>query len=113
MVKFCPKCGSIMIPRKEGGKSIWICPKCGYKEEATNEDKVVIKSKKKHSPRDKLVVIEDDMPPTASLLKGVVRCPKCGSDEVYYWMVQTRSADEPMTRFYRCKKCGYTWREYE
>ncbi|MEM4865380.1 MAG: hypothetical protein QXY09_02690 [Acidilobaceae archaeon] len=26
--------------------------------------------------------------------------------------MQTRAADEPPTRFYRCTKCGYTWREY-
>ncbi|RLG10996.1 MAG: transcription factor S, partial [Thaumarchaeota archaeon] len=40
-------------------------------------------------------------------------CPKCGNREAYYWAVQTRSADEPMTRFFRCTKCGYTWREYD
>ena len=27
-------------------------------------------------------------------------------------MFQTRSADEPTTRFYRCQKCKFTWREY-
>jgi len=27
-------------------------------------------------------------------------------------MIQTRAADEPPTRFYRCTKCGHTWREY-
>ncbi|MBI2112883.1 transcription factor S, partial [Candidatus Woesearchaeota archaeon] len=25
---------------------------------------------------------------------------------------QTRGADEPETRFFRCTKCNYTWREY-
>ncbi|MCD6114052.1 MAG: transcription factor S, partial [Thermoprotei archaeon] len=40
-------------------------------------------------------------------------CPKCGNREAYVWMMQTRAADEPPTRFYRCTKCGYTWREYE
>jgi DNA-directed RNA polymerase subunit M len=27
-------------------------------------------------------------------------------------MVQTRSIDESMTQFYRCTKCGHTWRDY-
>ncbi|RLG87398.1 MAG: transcription factor S, partial [Thermoprotei archaeon] len=43
----------------------------------------------------------------------VVRCPRCGYDEVYYWEVQTRAADEPTTRFFKCARCGYVWREYE
>jgi DNA-directed RNA polymerase subunit M len=27
-------------------------------------------------------------------------------------MRQTRAADEPTTRIYRCAKCSNTWREY-
>ncbi|MBW2986201.1 transcription factor S, partial [Candidatus Woesearchaeota archaeon] len=28
---FCKKCGSIMMPKKEGEKTFVICPKCGHK----------------------------------------------------------------------------------
>ncbi|MEM3032488.1 MAG: transcription factor S, partial [Nitrososphaerota archaeon] len=41
-----------------------------------------------------------------------VECPQCGNNEAKWWTVQTRSADEPMTQFFRCTKCGHTWREY-
>ena len=41
-----------------------------------------------------------------------ITCPKCGNTKAYWWMQQTRSADEPPTLFYKCTKCGYTWREY-
>lgn len=41
-----------------------------------------------------------------------VICPKCGNDTAYTWIVQTRSGDEGPTVFYRCTKCGYTWRVY-
>lgn len=41
-----------------------------------------------------------------------VNCDKCGHTVAYYWTQQTRGADEPETRFFRCVKCRYTWREY-
>ena len=115
-IKFCPKCGGIMRPMRINGKLYMVCTRCGYKEEVKDTGVVTVYSRSvkiKHGPREKTVVInEPEVPRTASLLKGVVRCPKCGSDEVYVWMVQTRSADEPPTRFYKCARCGYTWREY-
>jgi DNA-directed RNA polymerase subunit M len=40
------------------------------------------------------------------------RCPECEHNEAYYWTQQTRSADEPETRFFKCTKCSHTWREY-
>jgi len=115
-VRFCPKCGGLMRPAKIKGKLYLVCTRCGYREELS-DPKVLeayrLRVKVSKSPRDKLVVVEGGSKPAgASLLKGSVRCPKCGHDEVYVWMVQTRSADEPPTRFYRCAKCGYTWREY-
>ena len=39
-------------------------------------------------------------------------CEKCGNKAAYYWTQQTRGADEPETRFFKCTKCEYTWREY-
>lgn len=39
-------------------------------------------------------------------------CEKCGNNEAIWWMLQTRSADEPTTQFFRCTKCKYTWRDY-
>ncbi|SNW62911.1 Putative transcription elongation factor TFIIS, Zinc finger [Orpheovirus IHUMI-LCC2] len=37
--------------------------------------------------------------------KGLYKC-KCGSMETTYVQIQTRSADEPMTTFVTCNKCG-------
>ena len=52
----------------------------------------------------------DDASQTRSTIK--IDCEKCGHDEAVWWMLQTRSADEPTTQFYRCVKCQYTWRDY-
>ncbi len=115
-LKFCPRCGSIMYPRVKDGRKQLFCPRCGYTIDVTDEeigDAYTFRVKVKHSPKEKLIVVSKNQPPPdAVVLKGEVRCPKCGHDEVIAWMMQTRSADEPPTRFYRCTKCGYTWREY-
>ena len=44
--------------------------------------------------------------------KTRVICPQCENTEAYWWMQQTRSGDEPPTIFYKCTKCGYSWRSY-
>ncbi|KAF2656217.1 DNA-directed RNA polymeras-like protein III subunit RPC10 [Lophiostoma macrostomum CBS 122681] len=42
-----------------------------------------------------------------------VQCPndKCRNDKAYWYQLQIRSADEPMTAFYKCTKCEKEWRE--
>jgi transcription elongation factor S-II len=39
-----------------------------------------------------------------------IQCGKCGAKETEYTQRQTRSADEPMTTFCTCTKCGARWR---
>ena len=40
-------------------------------------------------------------------------CPDCGHKKAFFMQIQTRSADEPMTTFYKCcdMKCGHRWRD--
>lgn len=47
------------------------------------------------------------------MLYVVERCPRCGGDRAYFMQLQTRSADEPMTVFYRCANsdCAHRWKE--
>jgi transcription elongation factor S-II len=37
-------------------------------------------------------------------------CGRCKSRECYFYELQTRSADEPMTVFVTCLDCGHRWR---
>jgi len=101
-----------MVPRKENGKTVYKCPKCGY-EDTNVQQSIKITTTVKHSAKEKTLVLESETPPTgAQITKGVI-CPSCGNDEAYFWILQTRRADEPPTRFYKCTKCGKVWREYE
>jgi DNA-directed RNA polymerase subunit M/transcription elongation factor TFIIS len=45
------------------------------------------------------------MPPPAAT------CPKCAFHSAYFMEVQTRSADEPATIFYKCVDCGQQWKD--
>ena len=113
-VRFCPSCGSILYPMRSGGRIVGFeCRNCGYKVDSEESAGYKFSVRIKHSPREKIIVVkEGEEAAGMQLLKGSVSCPKCGHDEVYFWMMQTRSADEPMTRFYRCARCKHTWREY-
>ena len=107
-MKFCPKCDS----KLKKGDSGFECSKeeCDYIEKG---EKIIQKKKivTEEEPDFSLLAFEgdegEDTNPTVK-----IDCEKCGHDEAVAWMFQTRSADEPTTRFYRCQKCKYTWRDY-
>lgn len=67
------------------------------------EEKVKLKKE------EQIEVVDESV---TSLPKTDEECPKCGNNKAYYWLVQTRSGDEAATRFFRCTKCGHTWRDY-
>ncbi len=105
MSLFCPKCGSLLIPKKEESKKIMACS-CGYKatDVETTKLKEVVEEEKE------MEIIEEDKNQTLPLIEAI--CPKCGHDKAYFWMIQTRASDEPETKFFRCEKCKHTWRDY-
>lgn len=81
-----------------------ICKKCGYTHEK-NIGKIIVSKRRDLDS----AIIEEDM---VLLPKTSVVCPKCGNNEAYWILRQTRAADEPETRIYTCTKCGHRWREY-
>ncbi len=87
--------------------SIWTCPKCGYEEKGESSAVFVEKSENKNE----ITFIEES--PEVLPIDQDISCPKCGNKGAYFWYMQTRAGDEAETRFYRCPKCGYTWREYD
>jgi len=104
---FCPKCGSLVIPKKERNKVAIKCS-CGFKE-IKEEGSMKISEKTKNEEKE-IAVIEnenEEMPICDDT------CPKCGHDKAYYFIKQTRAADESPTKFMRCVKCRFTWREYD
>ena len=104
---FCPKCGSILMPKKDKNKTILTC-KCGYSNKKPDE---ITPIKETVAKKDKgIEVVENEEEQTLPLTE--VECEKCGHNQAYYWTVQTRAADEPETKFLKCEKCSHTWRDY-
>jgi DNA-directed RNA polymerase subunit M len=103
---FCSKCGSILRPKEKAGKKILWCS-CGFTT-ALEEAKPTEETNEKAPEVKKIEIVEEiEVHP-----KIKAECEKCGNKEAYYWTQQTRGADEPETRFFKCTKCSYTWREY-
>ncbi|HID17854.1 TPA: transcription factor S [Candidatus Bathyarchaeota archaeon] len=105
-MQFCSKCGTALTPTKKEDRIVLKCLKCGHEVEKAEKAISRIKPEK-----EKIIVIGRDEEKIRTLPKARIICPKCGNQEAFYWMVQTRGADESTTQFFRCSKCGYTWRE--
>lgn len=100
---FCSKCKSLMFP--ENGK--FRCRRCGNEEGMGKSSRNTVRSEM-NADRELLIVEgrSDTLPKTD------IKCLKCGNNEAYWVLRQTRAADEPETRIYRCTQCSYSWREY-
>jgi len=111
-MEFCPVCGTRLVPVKKDNNATptCVCPKCGYKKKG---EKIIVETMKlKHEPQKQVTVISKKEQWLRTLPTVQIECPKCGNNLAYVWQVQTRGSDESMTQFFRCTKCGYTFREY-
>lgn len=102
-MQFC-ECGNILISTGDKLK----CRGCGKESAKAGSIKLTTESHRKKE----LIVVDSNKPDLPTTTKD---CPKCGNTTVYWWLIQTRSADEPPTQFYKCtsEKCNHTWREYK
>lgn len=112
-MEFCPQCESrlVLTHRSSDDEVVkeLICPKCGYTQSL--EEKQKPSKAPTQLDEDIVAVIGEEESKIRTLPTTRTECPKCGHQEAYWWMVQTRGADESTTQFMRCTKCNYTWRE--
>ena len=99
-MEYCPKCKCLMFPKGD----MLVCQKCGAETKKSGSAIVVEKQKMKET-----VVLEKKID---ILPKTRVECPKCGHNEAFWVLRQTRASDEPETRIYTCVKCEHRWRAY-
>ncbi|MHB8585769.1 MAG: RPA12/RPB9/RPC11 RNA polymerase family protein [Thermoplasmatota archaeon] len=106
---FCPEDKTMLRPIG----STLTCPKCGYKQAL--RPGLVVKGPPEERRLDKfsdLGAIDDPAKFKIQIhpIDDQVWCGKCGNRGAYYYLRQTRRADEPTTRFYECTKCGARWK---
>ncbi len=105
---FCPLDGTLLQVQLPSGQdaTFFRCSTCPY---SCSISRPVTK---KTYPARKQV---DDVLGGAAAWENVDRtmavCPKCSHSEAYFLQMQIRSADEPMSIFYKCCKCSHQWND--
>ena len=106
-MKFCETCGNVLVVKNDDGKNLY-CRRCKKNLPLTEE--IVIGASYSREKKEIEIIDENSERelPTTNVL-----CPICDKMiEAFWWMQQTRGADEPPTRFYECKQCKHRWRDY-
>ena len=106
-IRFCPKCGTKLQIKRGKDSLLYSCPKCDYKERAHTVERSVETAR-----RDGAIKVVRKTTDLNPLPVTNTVCPKSKNKEAYWLITQTRGADESATQFFKCTKCGYTWREY-
>ena len=106
---FCDDCGSMLISRE----GVMVCTNEACGAEADRDDEVADRFESTATQTNAEVIETDEEAnfegkPTAT----DVVCDECGHEEAWYTIKQTGAADEPPTRFFKCKQCGKRWRGY-
>ncbi len=101
-MEFCPKCGAILVQKGKNDR----CPRCNY----YSKERAKIKTSEKMEEKEEIAVISEKDAQTLPIVEE--KCKECENMNAFFWTVQTRSGDEAETKFFKCTKCKYTWREY-
>lgn len=110
MITFCPNCLNMLIvaPGDDQNNKL-TCRTCPYEfilSDVEIYDRKIMKNKQ-----------VDDILGGSGAWENVdqtgIRCnvDSCDSVKAFFFQLQIRSADEPMTTFYKCIKCGFKWKE--
>ena len=108
-MQFCNECGSMMLPSTANGQKVFKC-KCGYiKPLLEDANSYILKTKITQPIREEVSNLTEVMKWKEENLRSSIKnfkCRRCGYDKAHLETRQTRSADEGMTHFITCLRCG-------
>lgn len=106
--EFCTECGSLIPMEGEmNHDTILVCKSCSARvalksfDGLTSTFRINFNDPLKEKALRQLRKLKDHKGPIVER-----RCPRCDSEQMYYFTMQTRSADEGQTVFYTCVKCN-------
>lgn len=102
-MEFCPKCGAILVEKKKR----FVCARCNY----VAKGKAKISASEKLNEKKDIAIVSTKKEEVYPIVEKT--CKKCKNKTAYFWTMQTRASDEAETKFFKCTKCEFTWREYE
>ena len=103
-LNFCLECGTLL--------QCPLCDYCGFSNKHFSNRPII--TRKKLPPSKRLLQLtkkrgEKNDQPGRATIEGL--CEKCGNDQLTFYTKQMRSADEGLTTFYECLKCGWGYSE--
>lgn len=103
---FCPTCANLLLIEQSSNEYRFFCKTCPYifPVQYKIENKVHLKRKQV----DDVLGGKDSW---ANVAQTDARCPNCPNRKAFFKQIQMRSADEPMTEFYKCTQCSHLWSE--
>ncbi|KAK9465946.1 hypothetical protein V1512DRAFT_277060 [Lipomyces arxii] len=111
---FCTDCGNL-LDSIASAQRLLICAQCGASYPSKDFENLTVTTKSAEtafpsSLRQKRSVVKTTLRRDEQNEEGATikeKCPQCGKDEMQYYSLQLRSADEGATIFYSCIDCGY------
>jgi len=98
-LKFCPKCGDVLIPGKKGDKFFANCEKCGFSKEVKR-----LRTRENFEPKIKIGEgVNKEKNPFATYFN---KCQKCGYDKAQIIDMGVFYSDEDNLIMLKCGKCG-------
>ena len=113
---FCIDCGDLLDFEIINNNNVK-CQKCGGETSLDNIKNHVIETEEKYEFSkiwvNKLKNKEDKLRTEQKNERTIIneKCPKCNYNQMYYYTIQIRSADEGSTVFYECVKCHYKFNQ--
>ena len=104
-MEFCDDCGSLMKATSDS----WQCTSCNGEQSKGNDGNYVFTDEQEGDEVIEGVDTERSLPKTDQQCND----SNCDNERAYWYLQQTRAADESDTRFYICTDCGNKWREYD
>ncbi|KAF6237088.1 hypothetical protein HO173_004556 [Letharia columbiana] len=115
MLLFCPSCANVLTVSRAPstlsfpeGQNRLECRTCPY--EFLIDQKYYERREMKRKEVEDVIGGKEAW---ENVDKADAQCPRegCDGSSAFFYQVQIRSADEPMTTFYKCTTCAQRWKE--